>query len=84
MRSRIVTTPLHGESTALPESDDRIQSRIGPLLKKEIPVIMGFMGCSREGILTTLGRSGSDYSASILVAGLTQTRSGYGPMSMES
>ena len=66
----IITTSQHGESTALPESDDRIQGRIGPLLKKEIPVIMGFMGCSREGILTTLGRSGSDYSASILGAGI--------------
>ena len=31
---------------------------------------MGFMGCSREGILTTLGRSGSDYSASIIGAGI--------------
>jgi aspartate kinase len=27
---------------------------------------MGFMGCTAEGILTTLGRSGSDYSASII------------------
>jgi aspartate kinase len=66
----ILTTPQHGESTALPESDDRIKRRIGPLLKKEIPVIMGFMGCSKDGILTTLGRSGSDYSASILGAGI--------------
>ena len=66
----ILTTPQHGESTSLPESDERIQRRIVPLLKKEIPVIMGFMGCSRDGILTTLGRSGSDYSASILGAGI--------------
>jgi len=27
---------------------------------------MGFMGCTTEGIVTTLGRSGSDYSASII------------------
>ncbi|MFA4877640.1 MAG: aspartate kinase [Methanoregula sp.] len=66
----ILTTPQHGESTSLPESDERIQRRVGPLLKKEIPVIMGFMGCTRDGILTTLGRSGSDYSASILGAGI--------------
>ncbi|MFA5267724.1 MAG: aspartate kinase [Methanoregula sp.] len=66
----ILTTPQHGESTSLPESDERIQKRIVPLLKKEIPVIMGFMGCSRDGILTTLGRSGSDYSASIVGAGI--------------
>ena len=66
----ILTTAQHGESTALHESDDRIKAKIGPLLAKQIPVIMGFMGCSCEGILTTLGRSGSDYSASILGAGI--------------
>nr|WP_320162139.1 aspartate kinase [uncultured Methanoregula sp.] len=66
----ILTTPQHGESTSLPESDERIQRRVGPLLSKEIPVIMGFMGCTRDGILTTLGRSGSDYSASIIGAGI--------------
>ena len=66
----ILTTPQHGESTALPESDARIKKRIGPLLEKEIPVIMGFMGCTRNGVVTTLGRSGSDYSASIIGAGI--------------
>jgi len=66
----ILTTPQHGESTALLESDDRIKKRIAPLLGKEIPVIMGFMGCTRNGVVTTLGRSGSDYSASIIGAGV--------------
>ena len=66
----ILTTPQHGESTALPESDARIKKRIGPLLEKEVPVIMGFMGCTRNGVVTTLGRSGSDYSASIIGAGI--------------
>ncbi|MFA5213607.1 MAG: aspartate kinase [Methanoregula sp.] len=66
----ILTTPNHGESTALPESDERIQARIGSRLKTGIPVIMGFMGCTHEGIVTTLGRSGSDYSASIIGAGI--------------
>lgn len=50
----IVTTPQHGESTALPECDERIRRRIRPLLKKSVPVIMGFMGCSTEGNITTL------------------------------
>jgi len=66
----ILTTAQHGESTALPESDVRIRKRVGPLLRREIPVIMGFMGCTEEGIVTTLGRSGSDYSASIIGAGI--------------
>ncbi len=33
-----------------------------------IPVIGGFVGATREGITTTLGRGGSDYSASLLGA----------------
>jgi aspartate kinase len=66
----ILTTPQHSESMALHESDTRIRQRLGPLMGKEIPVIMGFMGCTRDGILTTLGRSGSDYSASIVGAGI--------------
>jgi len=66
----ILTTSQHGESTALVESDARIKKRIEPLLDREIPVIMGFMGCTRNGVITTLGRSGSDYSASIIGAGI--------------
>lgn len=66
----ILTTPQHGEATALIESDGRIKKKIGPLLAQEIPVIMGFMGCTESGIVTTLGRSGSDYSASIIGAGI--------------
>jgi aspartate kinase len=35
-----------------------------------VPVIGGFVGATREGITTTLGRGGSDYSAAIVGAGL--------------
>ncbi|HVP94855.1 MAG TPA: aspartate kinase [Methanoregulaceae archaeon] len=66
----ILTTSQHGEAMALPESESKIQERILPLLPCEVPVIMGFMGCTKEGIVTTLGRSGSDYSASIIGAGI--------------
>lgn len=37
---------------------------------KEIPVITGFIGGTKDGIITTLGRGGSDYTASILGAAL--------------
>ena len=66
----ILTTPQHGESTSMPESDARIGERLKPMLRKQVPVVMGFMGCSTSGVLTTLGRSGSDYSASIIGAGI--------------
>ncbi|HUU76095.1 MAG TPA: aspartate kinase [Methanoregulaceae archaeon] len=66
----IRTTANHGEAMALPESEGRVKSRVQPLLTDMVPVIMGFMGCTEKGIVTTLGRSGSDYSAAILGAGI--------------
>ncbi len=45
----------------------RVEARIGPMLDQSIiPVVTGFMGATEEGITTTLGRGGSDYSAAIL------------------
>ena len=42
-----------------------------PLVKKgKVPVVTGFLGATREGVRTTLGRGGSDYSASIVAAAL--------------
>jgi len=41
-----------------------------PLLADSVPVIMGFMGATEQGVTTTLGRSGSDYSAAIIGAGI--------------
>ena len=35
-----------------------------------VPVVTGFIGATEEGVLTTLGRGGSDYSATILGAAL--------------
>ena len=66
----ILTTTQHGEAMALPESEGRIRGRVQPLLTSTVPVIMGFMGCTEKGIITTLGRSGSDYSAAIIGAGI--------------
>jgi aspartate kinase len=66
----IRTTAHHGEAMALPESEGRIRSRVQPLLTETVPVIMGFMGCTEKAIITTLGRSGSDYSAAIIGAGI--------------
>jgi aspartate kinase len=66
----ILTTPTHGDAIALPAGDTRIENRVVPLLSTSVPVIMGFMGCTEEGNVTTLGRSGSDYSAAIVGAAI--------------
>src|SRR5260221_8931823 len=68
----IVTDSYHGG--AEPRADEtRLKSSelIGPLLGAgETPVVTGFIGATHDGKLTTLGRGGSDYSATILAAAL--------------
>jgi aspartokinase/homoserine dehydrogenase 1 len=50
---------------------ERCEARLRPLLRKRIvPVVTGFIGATADGVLTTLGRGGSDYSATILGAAL--------------
>jgi len=66
----ILTTSNHGDAIALPAGEPRIRSRLEPILDHSVPVITGFMGCTDKGVVTTLGRSGSDYSATIIGAAL--------------
>lgn len=68
----IVTDDGFGSATLLFEpSQERIQNRLRPLLQgRTIPVVTGFRAATREGSCTTLGRGGSDYSATILGAAL--------------
>jgi aspartokinase/homoserine dehydrogenase 1 len=50
---------------------EQCEARLRPLLHQGlIPVVTGFIGATIEGVLTTLGRGGSDYSATILGAAL--------------
>ncbi len=45
------------------------RSRLNPLLQSGIvPIVTGFIGATPEGVVTTLGRGGSDFSAAILGA----------------
>lgn len=68
----IVTDAFHGAAGPLMEiTRQRSQARLKPLLDQGIvPVVTGFIGASQQGVLTTLGRGGSDYSATILGAAL--------------
>ena len=48
-----------------------IRERLSPLLKEgKIPVLQGFIGSTAGGISTTIGRGGSDFSASLFGAAL--------------
>jgi bifunctional aspartokinase / homoserine dehydrogenase 1 len=68
----IMTDSFHGGAEPLTDATrQKSQARIGPLLKDGVtPVVTGFIGATADGALTTLGRGGSDYSATILGAAL--------------
>ena len=51
------------------ETKARIQRDLIPIIERGVvPVITGFVGNTPDGIYTTLGRGGSDYSAAIFAA----------------
>jgi len=68
----VVTDSCHGGADPLMDrTRERCQSSLRPLLEQGIvPVVTGFIGATADGVLTTLGRGGSDYSATILGAAL--------------
>lgn len=68
----IVTDEHFGNATPLfAETDLKTSERLAPLRRRgAIPVVTGFRGATREGLCTTLGRGGSDYSGTIIGAAL--------------
>ena len=68
----VVTDAVFGSATPLmPPTTERAAKRLGPLLDSRIlPVVTGFNGATADGRPTTLGRGGSDFSASIVAAAL--------------
>src|SRR5580704_14771964 len=68
----VVTDTCHGSADPLMSpTRQRCESRLRPVLRRGIvPVVTGFIGATEAGVLTTLGRGGSDYSATILGAAL--------------
>ena len=68
----IVTDSYHGGAEPwMDQTRERCEMRLHPLVQRGVlPIVTGFIGATEEGTLTTLGRGGSDYSASILAAAL--------------
>jgi aspartokinase/homoserine dehydrogenase 1 len=64
----VATDARHGNATPdVPETRDRAQRVLAPLLKRGTTVVVpGFIGSDPEGLLTTLGRGGSDMTATLL------------------
>ena len=75
-RTCIVTDARHGQASPLWDvTNQRLQDTLSPLLESgQIPVLGGFIAATQDGVPTTLGRGGSDFSAAIVGAALCASR----------
>ena len=66
----IVTDNAHTQAQPLmDQTRQKTRARLLPLLEQgAAPVVTGFIGATADGVPTTLGRGGSDYTATILGA----------------
>jgi aspartate kinase len=70
-RDLLITDARHTQAVPLfPETNELLLRDIPPLVQDQVVVMGGFIGSTKDGITTTLGRGGSDYTASIVGAGL--------------
>jgi aspartokinase/homoserine dehydrogenase 1 len=71
-REVVVTDAVFGNASPLMEpTREKARANLLPLLGQgSMPIITGFNGATADGRPTTLGRGGSDFSASILAAAL--------------
>jgi bifunctional aspartokinase / homoserine dehydrogenase 1 len=71
-RPLIRTDARFGEATVdFAVTNERLKDKLLPLVQRNIvPVVTGFIGGTEDGLTTTLGRSGSDYTGSIVGAAL--------------
>ncbi len=67
--TEVIVTNDHsgGAAPLFDETTEKARARLLPLIQSGIvPVVTGFIGATASGMPTTLGRGGSDYSATIL------------------
>ncbi|MGD0048216.1 MAG: lysine-sensitive aspartokinase 3 [Bryobacteraceae bacterium] len=70
-RDLIVTDKRHTQAAPLfPQTYARLAATVPPLAAKSVIVMGGFIAASEDGVTTTLGRGGSDFTASIVGAGI--------------
>ncbi len=70
-RKVIVTDRRHTQASPLyAETYTRLAETIPPLARDHVVVMGGFIAATEDGVTTTLGRGGSDFSASIVGAGI--------------
>ena len=75
-RACIVTDSSYTRAVPIvEETNERLGLKLTPLLDNgRVPVMGGFIGATRAGVTTTIGRGGSDFSAALVGAGLGAER----------
>ncbi len=75
-RKVIVTDAQHGRAVPqIEEINNRLHDCVRPMIEQQrVPIMGGFVGATREGVTTTIGRGGSDFSAALVGAGLNAER----------
>ncbi len=68
----VVTDDAFGNAApAFDETYAQAKAVLAPMLRAgQVPVVTGFIGATRDGVTTTLGRGASDYTAAIVAAAL--------------
>ena len=71
-RDAVLTDDAHGAATVeTGPTARRLRARLLPLVRAgAVPVVTGFIGRDAAGATTTLGRSGSDYTAALVAEAL--------------
>jgi aspartate kinase len=70
-RDAIITDRRHTQAAPnFPLTYQRLAETVPPLARESVVVMGGFIGSTEDGVTTTLGRGGSDFTASIVGAGI--------------
>jgi len=64
------TTDDFKNAEILEESYANVKATLGPMDQNLVPVVTGFMGATKDGSIATLGRGGSDLTATFLAAAI--------------
>ncbi len=75
-RTCIITDAKHGQANPVWDvTNESLQQALAPLLQAHcVPVLAGFISSTLDGVATTLGRGGSDFTAAIVGAALNASR----------
>ena len=65
-----ITDSHFGRARPTPGFEARVKAAFAALPKNRVPIVTGFIGKNVEGEITTVGRNGSDLTATLLAAAL--------------